>query len=107
MIIASVSFAAEQKSTADKSAKKNKPVEEAPKVKPGYVPRSEITITESKDKTIKEYHISGKLRAIKVTPKNGFPVYYLVDREGSGEFVKMGPDMGPELQIPQWILFEW
>ena len=100
LFIASISFAAE---TSDKP----KPVEEAPKVNPGYVPRPEITITEGKDKMIKEYHIAGVLRAIKVTPKNGFPPYYLIDREGTGAFVKIGPDMGPELQVPQWILFEW
>ena len=86
---------------------KPKPVEDAPKVKPGNVPRPEITITEGKDKMVKEYYIEGQLRAIKVMPKNGFPAYYLIDREGSGKFVKIGPDMGPEQQIPQWILFEW
>jgi len=94
--------AAENKSTG-----KKKPVQEAPKVKPGYVPRSEITITESKDTLVKEYRIEGKLRAIKVTPKNGLPPYYLIDHEGTGEFVRMGPDMGSELKVPNWILFEW
>jgi len=88
-------------------ATKTKPVEKPPKVKPGNVPQPEITITENKDKVIKEYHINGELRAIKVIPKNGFPPYFLVDKDGNGNFVKLGPDMGPEVQIPQWILFEW
>ena len=92
-----------EKSATDKQ----KPVQEAPKVKAGYVPRAEITITESKEMTFKEYRIDGALRAIKVTPKNGFPPYYLIDREGTGEFVRVGPDMGPQVQVPQWILFEW
>ncbi len=88
-------------------ATKNKPVEKPPKVKPGNVTQPEITITENKDKVIKEYYIDGNLRAIKVIPKNGFPPYYLIDKEGNGEFVQLGPDMGPEVQVPQWILFEW
>ena len=87
--------------------KKPKPVQDAPKVKPGYVPRAEITIRESKDSLIKEYHIAGILRAIKVTPKGEFPAYFLIDREGTGEFVKIGPDMGAQVQVPNWILFEW
>ncbi|MCP4411181.1 MAG: DUF2782 domain-containing protein [Gammaproteobacteria bacterium] len=88
-------------------AAKSKPVEKPPKVKPGNVLQPEITITENKDKVIKEYYIDGKLRAIKVVPKNGFPPYYLIDKEGNGKFVQLGPDMGPEVQVPQWILFEW
>ena len=91
---------------AEESAK-TKPVQKPPKVKPGNVPQPEITITENKDKVIKEYYIKGELRAIKVIPKNGFPPYYLVDKDGSGNFVKLGPDLGPEHKIPQWVLFEW
>ena len=107
LFFVSASFAAAQKVTETNSSEKQKPVEEAPKVMSGNVPRPEITITEGKDKMVKEYYIAGQLRAIKVTPKNGFPAYYLIDKEGSGQFVKIGPDMGPEQQIPQWILFEW
>ncbi|RLA00581.1 MAG: DUF2782 domain-containing protein [Gammaproteobacteria bacterium] len=107
LFISSATIAAEQEVDKIKAEKTKKPVQEAPKVKQGYVPQSEITISESKDTLIKEYRIEGKLRAIKVTPKNGMPAYYLVDREGNGEFVKLGPDMGPEIQGPQWILFEW
>ena len=83
------------------------PVQGKPKVQQGYVPRAEITITEGKDTTFKEYRINGEIRAIKVTPKNGFPPYYLIDQNGDGQFVRIGPDMGPELKVPQWILFEW
>ena len=107
LCIAAISFTTEQNAAEKKLAGKPKTVEAAPKVKPGYVPLPEITITEGKDKLIKEYHIDGKLRAIKVTPKNGFPAYFLIDRQGTGEFVKMGPNMGSEQIIPQWILFEW
>ncbi len=105
--MALIVFVSEQKVAGEKSSKKLKPVEKPPTVKRGNVPQPDITITESEDKVIKEYHINGELRAIKVIPKNGFPPYYLIDHEGTGKFVKLGPDMGPELQIPQWILFEW
>ena len=102
-----LSLATEQNTTKSKDEKKPKPVQAAPKVKPGYVPRAEITIIENKDSVLKEYHIDGKLRAIKVTPKNGMPTYYLIDRKGSGEFIKLGPDMGDQIEVPNWIFFEW
>lgn len=107
LLITSQSFAFEDKEANKEAIKKTKPVQEAPKVSQGYVPQSEITITERNDTLIKEYRIEGQLRAIKVTPKNGFPAYYLVDKEGTGEFIKFGPDMGPEMKVPKWILFEW
>ena len=107
LLFTTYSISAAEKAAQPKRSEKSTPVEDAPKVKPGYVPRPEITITEGSDKMVKEYHINGELRAIKVTPKNGFPAYYLIDHEGSGKFVKIGPDMGPEQIIPQWILFEW
>jgi len=90
-----------------KAVSKPKPVQKPPKVQKGNIAQSDITITESKDSLIKEYHIGGILRAIKVTPKNGASPYYLIDREGTGEFIRLGPDMGAEVQPPQWILFEW
>jgi len=107
LFIASTCFVVEGNTADSNSSDKPKPVQKAPKVKQGNVIQPEITITEGKDKTVKEYHINGQLRAIKVMPKNGFPHYFLIDHKGNGEFVKMGPDMGPELEVPQWILFEW
>ena len=92
---------------AGEQSDKKKPVQEAPKVQKGYVPRAEITIVEGVDTLVKEYRINGQLRAIKVTPKNGFPPYYLIDREGTGQFIKMGPDMGEDVIVPNWILIEW
>jgi hypothetical protein len=107
MTVSVASLGVEKEVKKSKDGNKTKPVQDAPKVKPGYVPRAEITIVENKDSVLKEYHIGGKLRAIKVTPKNGMPTYYLIDREGTGEFVKHGPDMGNQVQVPNWILFEW
>ena len=86
---------------------KPKPVQPPPKVQKGYVPRAEITIIEGEEGLVKEYRINGELRAIKVTPKNGFPPYYLIDKEGSGEFIRIGPDMAEDITMPKWILIEW
>lgn len=96
--------AAEEKTTKSKS---KQPVQDAPKVQKGYVPQAEITIIEGKSRLVKEYRINGQLRAIKVTPGGGFPPYYLIDREGTGDFIRLGPDMGEKIQVPNWILIEW
>ena len=97
--------AGETKSEAEKN--KKKPVQEAPKVEKGYVPKPEITIIEGENRLVKEYRINGQVRAIKVTPTNGFPPYYLIDRNGNGEFKKLGPDMGENIVVPNWIIIEW
>ena len=109
LVLALLSSSLMAESGEKKDAKKNtkKPVQDAPKVQQGYVPRSDITITEGKDRLIKEYRINGQLRAVKVTPTNGFPPYYLIDREGNGQFFRLGPDMGEEVVVPNWIIIEW
>ncbi|MBT8448683.1 MAG: DUF2782 domain-containing protein [Gammaproteobacteria bacterium] len=107
LIIMALSFLTTGFFAAENKTKTKKPVQEAPKVQRGYVPKAEITIVEGEDTLVKEYRINGQLRAIKVTPKSGFPPYYLIDRQGTGEFVKLGPDMGEEMTVPNWILIEW
>ena len=92
---------------ADQKKGKTKPVQEAPKVERGYVPRAEISIIEGENRLVKEYRINGELRAIKVTPTNGFPPYYLIDRNGDGQFQRLGPDMAEDVVVPNWILIEW
>ena len=93
----------------DKKVKivKKEPVQKRPLVKQGKRPERVVTIKENKQTTVKEYRINGQLRAIKVTPKNGMPPYYLVDTKGTGQFVRMGPDVGADLQLPQWIFYKW
>lgn len=91
---------------AEPATKATKPVEAPPKVEMGESPRPEVTITEGRDRTITEYRIHGVVRAIKVQAK-GLPAYYLVDKEGSGSFVRIGADTGPEAALPKWVLMEW
>ena len=86
---------------------KKKPVESRPKVQQSESPQPAVTIRKTKQATIKEYRINGVLRAIKFTPSNGMPPYYLYDQEGSGEFIRISPDTGKPLVTPQWILFSW
>lgn len=104
--ILSVGLCSAEQQTTESSDKK-KPVQEAPKVEPGYVPKAEITIIEGENRLVKEYRINGQLRAVKVTPSNGFPAYYLIDREGTGQFQRLGPDMGENIVVPNWIVIEW
>lgn len=91
---------------AETKSQPTPPVEAPPKVEPGESIRPEVTITEGKDKTVTEYRINGQLRAVKIQPKN-LPAYYLIDNEGTGKFMRVGPDTGPELVIPRWVLMEW
>lgn len=105
LIITGIALMISPLATSALAAKK--PVQKRPKVHQGERPEPVVTITENKESVIKEYRMNGVLRAIKVSPKNGFPPYYLVDRNGTGEFMKLGPDVGGNFEVPQWILFEW
>lgn len=105
-LAALAAFGVSMAQAADAPKAAPKPVEPPPKVEPGESIRPEVTITEGKDRTITEYRINGVIRAIKVQPKKG-PAYYLVDREGTGEFQRFGPDTGPHMEVPKWVLYTW
>ncbi|MCK7578061.1 MAG: DUF2782 domain-containing protein [Chromatiales bacterium] len=51
-----------------------------------------------------EYRIGGRLYMVKVTPKRGRP-YYLVDRDGHGEFARS--ESVPAVSPPTWVLKEF
>lgn len=62
----------------------------------------EVTIIKREGDTVEEHRIKGKLYKIKVTPAHGVP-YYLVDREGDGNFSK--ETMGvPDVSVPTWVI---
>jgi len=65
------------------------------------VPEPEVVITTKGEDRHEEYRIGGRLYMIKVIPKKGAP-YYLVDREGRGEFVKS--DLLPDINPPMWVI---
>lgn len=66
----------------------------------------QVTIRKIGSDTHEEYRIGGKLYMIKVTPAGG-PSYYLIDRNGRGNFVRGEGPGGPPISVPQWVLFEF
>ena len=63
----------------------------------------EVTIIQKPHMTITEYRSGGRVYMIKVDPDVG-PPYYLIDRNGDGEW---DDRMGPDITVPQWTIFEW
>jgi len=68
---------------------------------PGALPEPEVTITTKGADRHEEYRIAGRLYMIKVIPKKGRP-YYLVDKEGRGEFVR--DDLQSGVSPPMWVI---
>jgi hypothetical protein len=68
---------------------------------PSVEPEAEITITTKGTEIHEEHRINGKLYMIKVIPAKGKP-YYLIDREGSGQFRRS--DLETNLSIPMWVI---
>jgi hypothetical protein len=68
---------------------------------PGALPEPEVTITTKGADRHEQYRMAGRLYMIKVIPKSGRP-YYLVDKEGRGEFVK--DDLQSGVSPPMWVI---
>lgn len=64
----------------------------------------QVTVIKRGEDTVTEFRLRGKLYMVKITPPSG-PSYYLVDREGSGQFVRM--DGNRKLIVPGWVLTDW
>lgn len=71
----------------------------------GEVIEPEVTIIKREEGTIYEYRINGNLYMVKVQPVKG-PPYYMVDRDGDGEFDVRSTDP-TNISVPQWILLRW
>jgi hypothetical protein len=84
-------------------------VPEPPEIPPalinGEAIEPEVTIIKKEEGTIYEYRINGMLYMIRVQPQVG-PAYYLVDRDGDGEFDSRSTDP-TKIAVPQWILLRW
>jgi hypothetical protein len=65
----------------------------------------QVTIVKSEKETREEYRIRGKLYMVKVTPAIG-PSYYLVDRQGDGNFIESDITHTP-VKPPMWIIHSW
>lgn len=77
------------------------PVPSAKNADAGVLPEPEVTTTTHGDERREEFRMSGRLYMIKVTPKRGRP-YYLVDKEGKGQFVK--DDIQHDVSPPMWVI---
>jgi len=66
----------------------------------------EVRIIQRPDMTIEEYSVEGRVYMIKVDTDVG-PPYYLIDRNGDGEWDDRLSEIGPEMSVPQWTIFEW
>jgi len=62
-------------------------------------------IKRGEEGTIYEYRINGQLYMVKIQPLKG-PPYYMVDRDGDGEFDTRSTDP-TNISVPQWILMRW
>ena len=67
----------------------------------GALPEPEVTITTKGADRHEQYRMAGRLYMIKVIPKNGRP-YYLIDKEGRGEFVQ--DDLQSGVSPPMWVI---
>ncbi len=76
------------------------------RVQSGEVMEPEVIIIQRKEETIHEYRVNGRLRAVKVVPKNA-PIYYLVDADGDGELETRQSELSPDFLINKWVLFRW
>jgi hypothetical protein len=71
----------------------------------GEVIEPDVTIIKREEGTIHEYRVNGQLYMVKIQPHIGAP-YYLVDRDGDGDFDSRANDP-TDITIPQWILLRW
>ena len=65
------------------------------------IPEPDVHITTRSGERREEYRLGGRLYMVKVIPKKGQP-YYLVDKEGRGEFVK--DDLHQTISPPTWVI---
>lgn len=77
------------------------PAAKAAETEADALPEPEVHITTQGSDRREEYRMGGRLYMIKVIPKKGRP-YYLVDKEGKGEFVK--DDLRQGVSPPTWVI---
>ncbi len=60
-----------------------------------------------KGSRIEEYRANGQVYMVKVIPPKPFPPYYLVNKNGSGQFSRVPSTDAERMSVPQWILLRW
>ncbi|MCQ8106137.1 DUF2782 domain-containing protein [Methylomonas sp. SURF-2] len=82
------------------------PPELPARVQSGEEMEPDITIIRKGKDTIQEFRRNGKLYMIKVQPQVG-PPYYFLDKDGDGVMDVKKSDLDKNININQWLLFEW
>ena len=82
------------------------PPELPPPIQSGEEMQPDITIIKKGDDTIQEFRRNGQLYMVKVNPAVG-PSYYMLDKNGDGVMDVKKNDLDKNLNINQWLLFEW
>ena len=77
-----------------------------PAIESGEPIEPEVTIIKKQDATVYEHRINGRLYMVKIVPLIGKP-YYLVDQDGDGSLETRVNDIYSNINIPQWVIFEW
>ena len=67
---------------------------------------ADVTIIKSKERTIEEYRVNGRLIQVKITPKNGYP-YYLIDTDGDGTFDVRSSEAWRNTTVNTWRIYQW
>lgn len=96
--------------TAGETEPELKDVPEPPDIPPaiesGEPIEPEVTIIKKQDATVYEHRINGRLYMVKIVPLIGKP-YYLVDQDGDGSLETRVNDIYSNINVPQWVIFEW
>ncbi|MCU7958696.1 MAG: DUF2782 domain-containing protein [gamma proteobacterium symbiont of Bathyaustriella thionipta] len=76
-----------------------------PVIESGQPLEPEVTIITTEHETIEQYSVDGKIRMVKITPKNG-PAYYLVDSDGDGQ-LDVSKDSIYNASTNMWEILTW
>lgn len=95
-----------QAETQDEPAAFPEPPELPAPIQSGEEMQPDITIIKKGDDTIQEFRRNGQLYMVKVKPAIG-PSYYMLDKNGDGVMDVKKNDLDKNLNINQWLLFEW
>lgn len=66
----------------------------------------QIVIRPREGERIEEYRVNGRLYMVKVIPRKG-PPYYLIDSDGDGHLDTRRDELGPDVEVPRWVIIRW
>ncbi len=78
------------------------PLPEAPPPREGAPEEPRVTIRPQEGDRVEEYREGGRVKILKVTPRDG-PPYYLVDTTGNGNWMRRD-SLDDGVRVPMWIL---